>query len=105
MRFLIQATIPTDVGNKLAQESDKLLENAENYINSLNPESVYFTEINGEKAIIMVVNRESAGMIDVVVDSLSLKFSAKVQIRPALTFDDLKKANQIRKDLKGHGDI
>jgi hypothetical protein len=53
----------------------------------------------------MVLNIESAGMIDVVVDSLSLKFSPKVQIRSALTFDDLKKANQIRKDLKDHGDI
>jgi hypothetical protein len=81
------------------------MQEAATYISGLKPEAVYFTEINGEKAIIMVVNIESAGMIDVVVDSLSLKFSAKVQIRSALTFDDLKKANQIRKDLKDHGDI
>jgi hypothetical protein len=81
------------------------MQEAATYISGLKPEAVYFTEINGEKAIIMVLNIESAGMIDVVVDSLSLKFSAKVQIRSALTFDDLKKANQIRKDLKDHGDI
>jgi hypothetical protein len=39
-------------------------------------------------------------MIDVVVDTLALEFGAKVQIRPALILDDLKKSIQLRKELK-----
>ena len=86
--------------NKMVLDSDKFLEKAENYIKTLNPEATYFTEVNGERTVILVIDIQTAEMIDVVVDTLASEFGARVQIRPALILDDLKKSIQLRKDLK-----
>ena len=100
MRFLIQATIPIDMLNKMVQDPDTFLEKAENYFKTLKPEATYFIEVNGERTVVLVIDIQTAEMIDVVVDSLALEFGAKVQIRPALILEDLKKSIQLRKDLK-----
>ena len=96
MRFLIQATIPSDIANKMVEDADSLKQ-AEKCIKTFNPEAAYFMEINGEASIIAVLDIPSAEMIDVVFHQLQQELGARVQIRPALVLDDLKKAAQIRK--------
>lgn len=99
MRFLIQATIPAGIVNKMVEDADSL-EKAEKCIKAFNPEAVYFTEINGDAALVSVLEIPSAEMIDVVFHQLQHELGAIVQIRPVLVLDDLKKATEIRKQQK-----
>lgn len=95
MRFLILVTIPTDRANKIVENADSL-KKAEKCIKAFKPEAAYFTEINGEAALVSVLNIPSAEMIDVVFHHLQQESGGKVEIRPALVLDDLKKAAEIR---------
>lgn len=96
MRFLIQATMPTEMTNKIVDDADSL-KKAEKCIKTFNPEAVYFTEINGDASLVSVLDIPSAEMIDVVFHQLQNELGARVQIRPVLVLDDLKKASEIRK--------
>ncbi len=96
MRFLIQASIPTDVANKMVEDPNSLKQ-ADKCVAIFKPEAMYFTEMNGEATLVSVLDIPSAEMIDVVFHQLQQELGAKVQIHPALTLDDLKKATEIRK--------
>ncbi len=93
----MQATIPTGIANKVVENAESNFKQAEKCIKTFHPEVVYFTEINGEAAMVTVVDIPSPEMIDVAFHQLQQELGAKVQIHPALTLDDLKKTVQIRK--------
>jgi len=91
MRFLLRCKIPTEAGNKLVRDPNfgKMLED---YITRVKPEAVYMVEDGGDRGMIFVVDIPSADMLPIVTEPLWQGFNAKVEIRPAMVPDDLKKA-------------
>lgn len=55
------------------------------------PEAVYFTEMQGQRTVFMVVNLEDPSQIPRFAEPWFLSFNASVEFRPAMTPEDLGK--------------
>ena len=56
------------------------------------PEAVYFTELGGERAGVMVVELAEASQIPALAEPWFLQFNAKLEIHPVMTPEDLGKS-------------
>ena len=89
MRMLIIASLPHHIFNAAVKDGSagakigKILE-------SQKPESVYFTELNGRRTAVLVVDLKDASRIPALAEPWFLTFEADVQVHPAMTPDDLK---------------
>jgi hypothetical protein len=53
---------------------------------------VYFTEIDGQRTALLVVNLESASQIPALAEPFFLNFDATCRFRPVMSAEDLQKA-------------
>jgi hypothetical protein len=91
MRVLVRAIIPTVAGNKMVKDPN-FLKNLEDYIQKFNCEATYFTDVNGNRTMVFVLDLPSPDMIPDIIEPLFQGFDANVEIHPAMNLDDLKKA-------------
>jgi len=56
------------------------------------PEAVYFTERNGHRGAVLVLDLADASKIPALVEPWMLAFEADIELRPVMTPDDLKRA-------------
>lgn len=89
MRFVVRAIIPAEAGNRMVKDPNFVV-NMENYIKANNVEQAYFLEVNGDRAVVFVMDLSSVDRIPSVAEPLFM-MGAKVELHPAMTFDDLKK--------------
>ena len=91
MRMLLNVHIPHEPFNTAVREGTagptiaKILEDAK-------PESVYFTEQNGTRGAVLIIDVASASQIPFFAEPWFLKFNADCEFRIAMTPDDLKNA-------------
>jgi hypothetical protein len=89
MRMLMNVTIPHHTFNAAVKDGtagpklQKILE-------ANKPEAVYFTEQNGKRGAVLVVNLKDDAQVPALAEPWFLTFEADVQIRIAMTPDDLK---------------
>lgn len=91
MRMILQAKVPHELFNKGVKEGtvgEKLMQ----YIEDTKPEAVYFTEMDGRRTALMVVDLESPAQMPFYAEPLFLMFNADVQFHPAMTPGDLKES-------------
>ena len=91
MRVLVRAMIPTVTGNKMVKDPN-FLKNLEDYIRKFNCEASYFTEVNGNRTMVLVLDLASPDMIPAIAEPLFQGYDANIEIHPAMNLDDLKKA-------------
>jgi hypothetical protein len=91
MRVLVRAMIPTVAGNKMVKDPN-FLKNLEDYIQKFNCEATYFTDVNGNRTMVFVLDLPSPDMIPDIIEPLFQGYDANVEIHPAMNLDDLKKA-------------
>ena len=91
MRVLVRAMIPTITGNKMVKDPN-FLKTIEDYTKKFNCEAAYFTEVNGNRTMIFVLDLPSPDMIPTIADPLFQGYEANVEIHPAMNLNDLKKA-------------
>ena len=91
LRVLLKAMIPTTEGNQMVKDPN-FLKNIENYINMFNCEASYFTEMDGNRTFIFVLDLPNTDMIPAIAEPLFQRYEADVEIHPAMNFDDLKNA-------------
>ncbi|MFZ1876107.1 MAG: hypothetical protein WAU25_03640 [Nitrososphaeraceae archaeon] len=91
MRVLVRAMIPTVAGNKMVKDPN-FLKNLEEYIQKFNCEAAYFTEVNGNRTMVFVLDLPSSDMIPEIAEPIFQEHEANVEIHPAMNLDDLKKA-------------
>jgi|SRR5687768_5131200 hypothetical protein len=91
MRVIVRAMIPTTTGNKVVKDPN-FLKNLEDYIQKFNCEASYFTEVNGNRTMVFVLDLTSPDMIPAIAEPLFQQFDANVELHPAMNLDDLKKA-------------
>jgi hypothetical protein len=91
MRFFIRARIPTEPGNKMAQDPN-FLKKLEEYINKVKPKASYFMPIDGQRSAVFIANVESNDQVPAMGEPLFQWMGANVDVIPAMNFDDLKKS-------------
>ena len=89
MRMLMNVRIPHQPFNAAVKDGSagakigKILE-------AIKPEAVWFTEQNGHRGAVLIVNVADASKIPVLAEPWFLTFQADVEFRIAMTPDDLK---------------
>ena len=61
-------------------------------LDALKPEAVYFTEQNGHRGAVLVVNVDKASQVPALAEPWFLHFQADCEFRIAMTPDDLRQS-------------
>jgi hypothetical protein len=93
MKFLLRLHMPTEHGNKTLQDPN-FPKKMESVLNQIKPEAVYFSSIDGERGITMIVNLPSADMIATIAEPLWMTFNCKLDFEPLMELADLQKGLQ-----------
>lgn len=91
MRMLLDITIPHEPFNTLVRNGT-IDEKMKNILADLKPEAVYFSEYDGMRGAVIVVNVPDAASIPAIAEPWFLTFEADVMFRIAMTPDDLAKS-------------
>ena len=91
MRMLIEFKLPIEPFNTLIRNGTvgKMIQQV---VADIGPEAVYFTERNGQRGGIMVVDVPEPSAVPRIAEPLFLAFEASVEFRVAMTPEDLAKA-------------
>jgi len=91
MRMMLQIKMPNDDFNDAVREGqagkilNRILEDAA-------PEATYFTEIDGQRSAVMIVNVDDPSEVPAYAEPWFLAFDAEVEFRICMTPDDLMKS-------------
>jgi hypothetical protein len=91
MRMLLDITIPNEPFNTLARKG-VVGKKLRKIVDAIKPETIYFTEQDGKRGAIAIVNLSDASKIPGVSEPWFITFNADVKCRIAMTPADLKKA-------------
>lgn len=92
MRMLVNVTFPVEPFNTMVRNG-KAGDIIGRVIDEIKPESMYFTELDGHRGAIMIVEIPSATAIPAIAEPWFLNFKAVCKFRIAMTPDDLMKAD------------
>jgi len=91
MRILLNVRIPHEQFNAAAKDGS-VGEKLNRILEATKPEAVYFTEQNGQRGAVLVVDLPDPSKIPALAEPWFLTFQADVEFRIAMTPDDLMKA-------------
>jgi hypothetical protein len=91
MRMLVHAKMPHEPFNSLVRNGTvgKILDK---YFETIKPESIYFTEYNGQRGCIMIVDVADPTKVPVIAEPLFLSFNAAVEFHVVMSPEELGKA-------------
>ena len=89
MRILITFSINPEKGDQLIKEG-RIGETMGSILEELQPEAAYFTDVEGTRGGVFVVNIEDASQIPTFVEPLLLGVGATIHMQPAMTAEDLR---------------
>jgi hypothetical protein len=91
MRVLLDVTLPHEPFNSLVRKGVAGKKIAA-VLEAIKPEAVYFSEQDGKRGCLMVVDLADPSKIPSLAEPLFLTFNADVKFRVAMTPADLKKS-------------
>jgi hypothetical protein len=91
MRIMVTFRIDPEKGDALIKEG-RIGETMESILEELQPETAYFTDVEGTRGGYLVVNMDDASQIPATVEPLLLGLGATVQMHPVMTPEDLRGA-------------
>ena len=94
MRMLLHVTIPHEPFNTLVRQK-KAGPIIARILQTLQPEAVYFTEENGTRGAVLVIDVAEPSRIPSFAEPFFLNFNAEVQFHPAMTPEDLGNADLV----------
>jgi hypothetical protein len=59
---------------------------------AIKPEAVYFTDMEGQRTALLIVNMENASQIPALAEPFFLNFNADIHFHPVMTPQDLQSA-------------
>ena len=92
MRFLVKITVPHELFNS-AVKNGSIGARTQAILAEIEPEAAYFTEFNGKRTAILVVNFDDVSQLTAIGEPWFLNFKADVEFHPAMTGADLAKGN------------
>jgi len=92
MRVLLHVTFPHEPFNTYVKDGS-VSARMRRIIEDAKPEAAYFTEFDGHRSGVLIIQLNDAAQIPALAEPWFLNFHATVQIHPAMVPDDLAKAN------------
>lgn len=91
MRMLVTFSWDIEKANGLARKGT-MGKIVGDILNDTKPECAYFTEVDGARGVVMVVNLDGLHELPKIAEPWFLAFNAKLTAKPAMIADDLAKA-------------
>jgi hypothetical protein len=91
VRFLIKASMPVERGNALVKNGT-LGKTLESILADIKPEAAYFTELDGKRTALLIVELPNASQIPRIAEPFFLALNAAVEFHPVMLPEDLAKA-------------
>ena len=91
MRMLLTVTCPHEPFNSAVRKGTAG-ETIDKILKAIKPEAVYFTEQDGRRGAILVVNVESPSQVPALAEPWFLHFQADCKFRIVMTPEDLQRA-------------
>jgi hypothetical protein len=91
MRMLMHVHIPPEPFNTYVRDGS-ISQKMQKIMEATKPEAAYFSEYDGQRGGVMVINMASPSDVPHFAEPWFLMFNAKVQFRVAMTPEDLAKA-------------
>lgn len=92
MRMLMNVTLPSEPFNSAVRDGS-VGPRIQKILEKIKPEAVYFTEFGGDRGAVLVVDVKDASEIPALAEPWFLSFDAEVEMRIAMTPEDLARAN------------
>lgn len=92
MKMLVNVTFPIEPFNSMVK-SGTAGEIIGRVIDDIKPDAIYFTELDGNRGAVMVVNVPSASAVPKIAEPWFLNFDAECEFKIAMTPDDLMQAD------------
>ncbi len=94
MKMLVNVTFPIEPFNSMVK-SGTAGEIIGRVVDDIKPEVIYFTELDGNRGAVMVVDVPSASAVPKIAEPWYLNFEAECEFKIAMTPDDLMQADLI----------
>ena len=91
MRVILTARLPHDKFNAAVRDGS-VGKKIQRILGELKPEATYFTENNGHRSAILIINMENQSQLPMYAEPWFLVFGADCEFRIAMTPEDLGKA-------------
>ncbi len=91
MRILMNVKIPHQPFNAAVKDGSASAKLSK-ILDAIKPEAAYFTEQNGQRGAVLVVDMPDASKIPALAEPWFLTFEADVEFRIAMTPEDLKRS-------------
>ena len=91
MRILMQVKFPIEPFNSYVRDGS-IGAKMQKIMADLKPEAAYFTELEGHRGGIIVVNMDNPSQVPALAEPWFLTFNARVEFRVAMTPEDLGRA-------------
>ena len=88
---MISFRMPTDKANAVIKDG-RLPETIQSIMEELQPEAAYFTDVDGARGGILIVNMDDASQLPAVAEPLFFGLDATIKVHLVMTPEDLQKA-------------
>lgn len=103
MRFLLKVSIPVEAGNAGIKDG-RLVRTIQSFLADFKPEAAYFAADDGKRTGFIFIDIQDPSQIPAVAEPWFLALNASVELRPAMTAEDLAKAGPaIEQSVKKYG--
>lgn len=92
MRMLMHVHLPLEPFNTAVRDGTAG-QKIQRILEAIKPEAVYFSEQNGQRGGVLVVNVKDPSDVPMLAEPWFLTFNAEVEFRIAMTPEDLSRAN------------
>lgn len=92
MRILLHAVFPHEPFSSYVRDGS-IGAKMKKILDELKPEAAYFTEFDGRRSAVLIINLTDASQIPAVAEPWFLTFSAECHFHPAMVAEDLAKAD------------
>ena len=94
MRMLLEVTLPNEPFNTMVKNGT-VAAKLQQVMAEVRPEVAFFTTIDGERGAVMVIDVQDWSELPARGEPLFLAFNAKLRIGPAMTAEELGKADLV----------
>jgi len=91
MRVILEVTFPNEEFNAAVRDGSAG-KKLERILAQLKPEAVYFTARDGQRSALIALDLPDPSSLPAVAEPWFLTFNAKIEVRPAMSLEDLASA-------------